>query len=1530
MSSLSKCLKKMGLSEHESAILRGAAKQYMDDDGIAAQEAAVQAVEDFIERIDAERADIIAQVEAAGGKVVEAKTPETPAPTLTSKDMQEEWDRAAEPLGLPFFDQLTDEQRNYILGSGTVEEFNDAANEVAQEVRQESVEDAETPTQTDSQEDPAFSEANATEGSDPVKLKSDLKKLFFSNERFDQIVTVFATQDEAKAEGALSENYKGRAQGFTKGKRVYLVAENIAPGTELGVFLHEVGVHLGMERLIGAANMERLADRLEQWADRNDGSLESRLANAAAERVRQSSEGKSYSEPPSNRSIVTLHPEEFIAYFVEESVNSGINPTAVNRSEFREWFRSLWAAAKAALRKLGMKNPDALSAQNIVDLAMGAARLEISGNWHGTASVYRKVRGDKAYSGEGAQWFGSGALYAAQRRSIAEGYFKDGVMRKGGVGALLRVDHAAREDEYFDFEAPLSGQGAAGKALLEHPMWDVVPEGSVGSLKDDFVDETAESPEAALGKDVIRFLWKYVQDGGVLMPGKEFSGREAFNKETSAFLESLGFKGIKYPDSSSRSWGITADARTRNYVLFDDKGIVRAVSYLAAEPEAVMFSEAAEAVGRVERALPPKAKDAWTNIKDMAMKVGPMMMTNFQIAEQFGKKLASLKNFVGVQQAMNSKRLELAAAAHEVVTQWERLQKPQRDTLNKFMQDTTLAAAHPDLSVTDPENAHLTAKQKTQHAMLASRYRALTADQKAVYQAAKKQMENTWKAREAAWAGMVNYTYNGRIEEARKAGETERVAELTKTRDKAIADHGKQVRSMKGPYFPLMRFGDHLAIGESAELRALKDRLANFTGDTGRAALEKQIDTFERDDKHYRVSAHDNRAAAENAMQAMRGSGLVSRYDLSDPFEQKLRPASLSTINEFGQMVRDQVGGDVGKKVQDLMMEVYLRYSPENSSLAREQQRRGIAGADVDMLRAFSAASERDSYYLSRLQYSPELTDALFAMKKESKAEDLKRVYNEMAARAALDVTYQRTPIQGALSTLSWAWHLGVSPSFIFINSTQPWLVSVPVLAGKFGLGRATNAMRLASVDALSLLKDARLRDGKMDWWQALRLDAKRPDGSTVLTPGEQGMLRSLLQRGIVDVGMEHDLSVMAHDENKALAKSQKIIGWATQQVELVNRFSAALASYRLAVRGGMKINEAVEYAYGTTANTQLDYNESNAARFMRQGGPIPLAKLIFQFRKYQQGMLYLLGSNIKAAIKGDKEARSALVYLTMSQGLIAGAMGLPFMGTALALASLFDDEDDEDGDPQTRLRNALSDMFGKDAGLVLAKGLPTLFGFDLSKRVGMGDIASPFPYARFDGKTGKDVVGQATGALAGPVGGIAAQWVESYRAFAGGDFQKGGEKLFPKAVADLFRAYRFSDEGMTDSKGRIILRDDQFSAWDVLLRGAGFATTKESEYYGAMESKMEVQNAIKEKRTKLIDRWVHERVTSGDVDGVQQKIAEFNAKHKRTGELGQINRAVLLRALKNAKKTESERGGAGVRYRKAERGLEGLTRYAQ
>jgi len=77
MSSFSHCLKKMGLSEHEGAILRGKVEN-LKGEGYDTHKAAEQALRDHLDDLHTQRADVVAQMN------VEPKAPKEPAPKKAS------------------------------------------------------------------------------------------------------------------------------------------------------------------------------------------------------------------------------------------------------------------------------------------------------------------------------------------------------------------------------------------------------------------------------------------------------------------------------------------------------------------------------------------------------------------------------------------------------------------------------------------------------------------------------------------------------------------------------------------------------------------------------------------------------------------------------------------------------------------------------------------------------------------------------------------------------------------------------------------------------------------------------------------------------------------------------------------------------------------------------------------------------------------------------------------------------------------------------------------------------------------------------------------------------------------------------------------------------------------------------------------------------------------------------------------------------------------------------------------------------
>jgi hypothetical protein len=896
-------------------------------------------------------------------------------------------------------------------------------------------------------------------------------------------------------------------------------------------------------------------------------------------------------------------------------------------------------------------------------------------------------------------------------------------------------------------------------------------------------------------------------------------------------------------------------------------------------------------------------------VKDFLKSKQPWLLTNPQLVEQFGGKgkLEALKDYVGIQQLMTAEANTQTMVFHNIAVKWDVLRiknKHMDKRLNDLMLRATLAEIHPDVEFTDPANKHLPATKRAEYDKLAGQYKTLSPEAKAIYQDAKKALKDSWAERRAAYEKLVSYTFAQRMAES--GGDTAKMEQIS--RDEQDALKAYDIKEVKGPYFPLVRFGSYLAIAESPQLIALKEQVDAATG-AERRKLDEQLQKLKKDRMHYRVSAHETVGQRDAAIRQMKADGFADpRTDMTDQYIDGMRAVSQDTMSHITDMINSQFDPDIAADMNRSMTNIFLRSLPEMHALHREAARQGIEGASADMLRAFASTGQQGAFYTSRLMYASELADAMQAMKASAKGKtDLQHIHREMEKRMALDMRRTDTPIQNFVGTLSWISHLGLSPSFAVINATQPWLVTGPVLAGKFGMTSATKALASGSQDAMRILKDARYNKGKWDAWSGI-------SENSLASKEERTMLRELMKRGIVDEGAQNDLTMFANDKQRWFNNVNRHMGWATQQIELVNRTATALASFRLARDNGkgMSYEDAMNYAYDTTVGTQFDYSAEGTARVMREGGGIPMARLIFQFRRYQQGMLYLLVNNFKkmAFAPGErKQAAATLGYFVMASGMAAGALGLPFLGTALALANLFIDDDDPEGDAETRLRNIIYHMTGGDKYLsdILAKGVPAAFGADLSKRIGLGDVASPFPMMRFEGaRTGRAKAGEAAINVLGPSGGMAASFFDAMTLFGEGDWYKGVEKLVPKFVMDPMRAARYAKDGMTD--GNDTPTGTDIGGWDVFLKSLGIAPTAEANYYEGTAAMKNVVAATSTRKGNIGNRY-RTALRSGDMADVRKEIVKFNKDHPENQITPRTERE-WRNAARNAVKNRGEKSG--------------------
>ena len=196
--------------------------------------------------------------------------------------------------------------------------------------------------------------AAAPTGHTKADVTKALKTHFKEDSRFDALTTVVQSEADLPEEIRKAKDYAPGTRGVAHKGRVFLVADNIQQGKELGVFLHEAGAHIGFDNVMKPGDRQFLADQVRKWAKGKNDLVETVAAKAALEKG-----GKSN--------------DEIIAYMTEELVNRGVSPTSFRPAN--TWLRRVVEAFKKVMNKLGLRQD--IAPQELVDLAYGAAHMAI-------------------------------------------------------------------------------------------------------------------------------------------------------------------------------------------------------------------------------------------------------------------------------------------------------------------------------------------------------------------------------------------------------------------------------------------------------------------------------------------------------------------------------------------------------------------------------------------------------------------------------------------------------------------------------------------------------------------------------------------------------------------------------------------------------------------------------------------------------------------------------------------------------------------------------------------------------------------------------------------------------------------------------------------------------------------------------------------------------------------------------------------------------------------------------------------------
>lgn len=646
-----------------------------------------------------------------------------------------------------------------------------------------------------------------------------------------------------------------------------------------------------------------------------------------------------------------------------------------------------------------------------------------------------------------------------------------------------------------------------------------------------------------------------------------------------------------------------------------------------------------------------------------------------------------------------------------------------------------------------------------------------------------------------------------------------------------------------GVYFPLARFGDYLVVVKDAD---------------GNSVNVSRAETLSEAEK------------LRDALKADFGAGFkVSPVMKSRDYIQSRDAVSGGFMKELGEAV-GMLDLDSAQRAQlnDTLTQLYLNSLPDTSWAKHGIHRKGVPGFSDDARRAYAQNMGSGANYLAKLRYADRMAEQLDVMQdfvdgrkyeEGFNQRQLQRVADEMRKRHEAVMNPNPSKLAQALTGFGFLWMMGMSPASAIVNLSQTAMVAYPVMAAKWGYADAARELLRASKQI------------------GLKVGEKFNTIEDSLNEDEKAAFQKAVDYGVIDLSQAHDLAGVANgDPGLAGSAWQKVMdkaSWLFHHAEKFNRQVTFVAAYRLAKRAGADSEAAFEQAKKATYDGHFDYAAQNRPRFMMGN----VAKVVFLFKQYSQNILYALGRNAYLAFKGDKEARKTLAGLLVSHAMASGILGLPFVSTLLAVASMLGSDDDDPWDAEAALRNMLADTFGDKAGEVMAKGFSRLTPLDVSGRLGLNQLI--FPDIQ-DGLAGKKwaeslVVG-STGAVVGA--GIGA--ADGVQKILDGRYMEGLESMLPVAIRNPLKAVRYATDGQVDKSG-ITVKDD-FNLFELAGQAAGF---RSSDLALKQEGKSAVyrrDRALSAARAKILSAMA-KAVVEQDAAALRELrsvVAQWNRKH--------------------------------------------------
>lgn len=790
------------------------------------------------------------------------------------------------------------------------------------------------------------------------------------------------------------------------------------------------------------------------------------------------------------------------------------------------------------------------------------------------------------------------------------------------------------------------------------------------------------------------------------------------------------------------------------------------------DTEAVRFSRAANIGAAISRITGKKSdlrnalKDRWDASKGIQLQ----FLGRRQIEDIYGGVLDGLKEYGRLSELFGADANKAVTEADKVVREWGRLKEEDAKALADLMHDATLAKVDADplmrkdargrldgirtaLDIADgkiakAEAAVASAGARTARADAAVRKAQRAAD-KAAYALEKAQEkhgreiladEADIRLRRLFYADSEAKRALRRAE-ADAAAENQAGADAVRMLEQARADVKRLEKDEVGAQKALeglallnrrfaglpdaaqrvyrkarddyrAHFGqvrDALAerlarAGQDAEtVRRLKERFDNELGGVYFPLArfgDYLVVVKDADGNSANVSRAETLSEAEKLRDALKadfGPGFkVSPVMKSRDYIRSRDAVSGGFMRELGEAVgRMDLDPAQRARLNDTLTQLYLNSLPDTSWAKHGIHRKGVPGFSDDARRAYAQNMGSGANYLAKLRYADRMAEQLDVMQDFVDGRKYEEGFDQRQLQRVADEMRKRHEAVMNPNPSKLAQAL-TGFGFLWMMGMSP-ASAVVNLSQTAMVAYPVMAAKWGYAGAARELLRASKQIG-------LRFGEKFNTIEDSLNGDEKAAFRKAADYGVIDLSQAHDLA-------------------------------------------GADSDAAFEQAKKATYDGHFDYAAQNRPRFMMGNA----AKVVFLFKQYSQNILYALGRNAYLAFKGDKQARKTLAGLLVSHAMASGILGLPFVSTLLAVASMLGSDDDDPWDAEAALRNMLADTFGDKAGEVLAKGFSRLTPLDVSGRLGLDQLVFPDIQDGLEGKKwAESLVVGSTGAVVG------------------------------------------------------------------------------------------------------------------------------------------------------------------------------------